>query len=529
MKDLSILFCITVLATVCACKKDKYVGKDPYEGAKPPLEIELSSTTPLQGTVKAGAIVTLTGKGFMKYKDSGMVVKFNDIEGLITGVTDNGIQVKVPELASSGLVSLTIKRQIFAGPQVRISGPIYIDSLFHSVPGANNGITCIEYIPGNKYMIGGNFTDYDNSGLKDGVKGLARINPDGSLDQSFVVGKGVAGTVTSLIVQSNGKYVVGGSFGNYNERFKPGYISNIVRLNTNGSIDSTIITTQTGKKDTVPALNAYFDGPVTKVLQTADSGKIVVIGYFRHFLRKDFTISTADHLRDSVKIDSIRMEGIVRLHEDGSFDSSFNYNPVTRGSFSGANGFIMNAIMQDDGKLMIVGDFTKYHDKPANRIARLDQRGQLDNSFSADIDNTVYTVAAMPGNKYLVAGLFLKVNGGTARKVAVLNSTGAIDKSFSVGDGPLDGANGIISTAARLKNGKIFLAGGFDLFSGMKRSGTVILDEDGKVSQQFNNLGPISGGISQLLNMPNTNATLVVGYFNKYDLQSFNRIALLRY
>lgn len=529
MKDLSILFCITVLAAISACKKDKYVGKDPYEGAKPPLEIELSSTAPLQGTVKAGAIVTLTGKGFMKYKDSGMVVKFNDIEGLITGVTDNGIQVKVPEMASSGLVTLTIKRQIFAGPQVRIGGPIYVDSLFRSVPGANAGIACIEYVPGNKYMIGGSFTDYDNSGLKDGVKGLARINPDGSLDQSFVVGKGIGGSVSSLIVQSNGKYVVGGSFSNYNERFKPGYVSNIVRLNTNGSIDSTIITTQTGKKDTVPALNAYFDGPISQVLQTADSGKIVVIGYFRHFLRKDFTISTADHLRDSVKIDSIKMEGIARLNEDGSFDSSFNYNPVTRSSFPGANGFIMNAIMQDDGKLVIVGDFTKYHDKPASRIARLDERGQLDNSFSANIDNTVYSIAAMPGNKYLVAGLFLKVNGSTARKVAILNSTGSTDKSFSVGDGPLDGANGIISRAGRLKNGKIFLSGSFDLFSGIKRSGTVILDEDGKVSQQFNNLGPVNGPISQLLNMPNANASILVGNFIKYDLQSFNRIALLRY
>jgi uncharacterized delta-60 repeat protein len=427
------------------------------------------------------------------------------------------------------LITLIVKRQVFAGPQARISGPLYIDSLFHAVPGADDNIACIEYVPGNKYMIGGTFKDYDNSGLKDKVNGLARINPDGSLDQTFTVGKGVSGDVQSIIVQANGKYVVGGSFSNYNSRFKAGYITNIMRLNTNGTIDSTIITTQTGKKDTIPALNAYFDGRVTKVLQTADSGKIVVIGEFRYFLRKDFSISTADHLRDSIKIDSIKMEGIVRLNEDGSFDSTFNFNPVTRSSYAGPNGYINNAIMLDDGKVMIVGNFTKYHDKPAMRVARLDQRGALDNSFSATFDNTVQAITPMPGNKYLVVGQFLEANGSAARKVVLLNNGGTTDNSFSVGTGPKAGPDGILFRAARLKNGKIFLSGSFESFSGTKRNNTVILDEDGTVNKEYNNLGAMNGMIFQVLNMPNANATIMVGSFTKYDLQSFSRIALLRY
>lgn len=227
------------------------------------------------------------------------------------------------------------------------------------------------------------------------------------------------------------------------------------------------------------------------------------------------------------------MEGIVRLNEDGTFDSAFNYNSLTHSSYSGTNGPVYDAVMQNDGKVIIAGNFTKYHDQTANRVARLNTDGSLDPSFGtgAGPDDRVFSVSALNDGKYLIAGQFNNVDGKASRKVAVLNADGSLDKSFSTGKGPNAGPDGIVSAAARLKNGKLFVTGSFGYYSGIKRDGTVILNADGSISEEYNNLGAMKqgGGVNQILNVPNANATILVGRFTDYDLQPVNRIVLLKY
>ena len=58
-----------------------------------------------------------------------------------------------------------------------------------------------------KIIIGGDFNGVGGK-YRDG---LARINPDGSLDTSFL--GGVDGIVRSVAVQADGKILVGGTFG----------------------------------------------------------------------------------------------------------------------------------------------------------------------------------------------------------------------------------------------------------------------------------------------------------------------------
>ena len=207
-------------------------------------------------------------------------------------------------------------------------------------------IYSIAFVPGGKYLLGGDFTDYDNSGARNGYHGLARINGDGSLDRDFKVGKGVDGFVQAIAVQASGKYVIGGSITNYDGRFKSGYVGNIIRLLPNGMYDSTVVQTGLGNYDTIPALNAYFDEQITSILQTPDSGKLVLVGSFTNFMRKDYSGVTADGTMDSVIVDSIRMENLVRLNEDGTFDPAFNYDAARGRSYEGHNGFITSAFMQ---------------------------------------------------------------------------------------------------------------------------------------------------------------------------------------
>ena len=65
---------------------------------------------------------------------------------------------------------------------------------------------------------------------------MIRLMKDGSLDDSFKVGAGANGSVYSMVIQSDGSILVGGSFNTFGNLSRNG----IVRLNRNGSVDTTI-------------------------------------------------------------------------------------------------------------------------------------------------------------------------------------------------------------------------------------------------------------------------------------------------
>ena len=523
---------------VASCNKVDYRGEDPYADAKAPLAIQFNSQFIQPESGGEGTVVTLKGEGFEKYKDSGLQVAINGIAGKIVEIGDSVLKMEMPAMASTGMVTLKVKHQVFPGPYFHVTGLMQIDPLFHALPGADGLINCIAFVPGGQYLIGGAFSDYGNSGMVYGYRGLARINADGTLDRSFNIGRGVQGVVNAVAVLPDGRYIIGGNISNYNERFRQGAIANITRLNSDGSIDSTIVVSQRSTpghtiNDTIPAFRAYFDGAVNRVLQMPYDDKLVVVGDFNFFMKKDFTYASADGLRDSVRVDSIRMEGMARLDRAGNLDSTFNFNLETQQGYDGPNGPVTDALMLSDGKILIVGGFTRYRNQPVHYIARLNEDGSLDPTFKTDegTDDRILSAAVLPDGRYLIAGQFKTVGGAGRKGIALLKKDGSLDPSFDVGTAPDDGANGLILHAAVLKNDKILVSGIFDHFGGYQRNGTVVLNMDGTMSDAYNNLGAMSpsGLISDLLNVPNKNATILVGAFTAFDLQPANRIVSINY
>jgi len=91
-------------------------------------------------------------------------------------------------------------------------------------------VNAIAIQPDGKVLIAGGFSSVDNISRH----GVARLNPDGSLDSTFNPGFGADGPVTTLDLQSNGKVVIGGSFGLVNNVPR----NNVARLNPDGSVDA---------------------------------------------------------------------------------------------------------------------------------------------------------------------------------------------------------------------------------------------------------------------------------------------------
>ncbi|HRK28998.1 MAG TPA: T9SS type A sorting domain-containing protein [Chitinophagales bacterium] len=128
-----------------------------------------------------------------------------------------------------------------------------LDAAFNSIGGiglggADNDVRSIAVQPDGKILIGGAFTSINGSAESTGtgINGIARLNPDGSLDPAFNSSGGVGlgganGQVSSIVVQPDGKMLIGGDFTSVNgsaESAGTG-INRITRLNADGSIDAT--------------------------------------------------------------------------------------------------------------------------------------------------------------------------------------------------------------------------------------------------------------------------------------------------
>src|ERR1035437_3065748 len=123
-------------------------------------------------------------------------------------------------------------------------------------PGTNapdGTIWCLALLPDGEVVIGGPFTQLGGQNLAR----LARLNANGSADTTFNanLGFGVDGIVYAVAVQGGTNIVIGGEFKNVGIAQR----TRIARLNSNGTVDDTF-NSGTGADDTVYNINAQPDG-----------------------------------------------------------------------------------------------------------------------------------------------------------------------------------------------------------------------------------------------------------------------------
>ena len=113
----------------------------------------------------------------------------------------------------------------------RLNADGSLDNSFNVGSGMNARANVILALPDDKLLLGGLFTTINGTG----ANRMARLNPDGTLDTTFTVGSGPNASVQSIILQSDGKIVVGGNWSAWNGVDRGG----IVRLNLDGNLDNT--------------------------------------------------------------------------------------------------------------------------------------------------------------------------------------------------------------------------------------------------------------------------------------------------
>ncbi len=255
---------------------------------------------------------------------------------------------------------------------------------------------------------------------------VKRFNSNGRIDSGFT-NTDLNGEVYTTAVQNDGKILAGG----FNVTYNAGTFNSIIRLNANGTVDPTFNSTATQKQ---------YDNAVYDIAIQTDN-KIVIVGGGWQQTSTPFEI--------------------LRLNYDGSPDASF-----LRGT--GANAPIWKEAIQNDGKIIIGGSFTTFNGNNINYLARLNTDGSLDNSFNSGSgpDSSVSAIAIQNDGKILIGGDFASYNGIARNRIARLNTDGTLDSSFNPGNG----ANGSIKTIAIQSDGKILIGGDFTAYNGTGRN-----------------------------------------------------------
>ncbi|WP_129672020.1 hypothetical protein [Candidatus Chloroploca sp. Khr17] len=237
--------------------------------------------------------------------------------------------------------------------------------------------------PDQKIILAGSFQTV-NGELRDGI---ARLNPDGTLDQSFhLTAPLILGTpmFRTLILLADGKLIVGGSFsmmGN-DDQFR----HHVARLEADGRLDETFI--------------ADVNGSLYTLLEQLD-GKLVVGGEFTQVAGED-------------------RQNVARLNANGSLDPSF-------GIGEGADGAVYALAQQADGKILLGGMFRNFNGATASRIARLESDGSRDATFVVNANDDVYAIAVQPDGKIVFGGAFNAVNDVTRFALARVQPDGTLD------------------------------------------------------------------------------------------------------
>jgi len=506
--------CLT--AAFVSCKKQNGLTEDPYAGGKKPLDITFVTKTIEPDVVNAGEVLTVKVKGLNKYiNDFKVYVNEVEAEVVTASTNDSTLTFKVPITASTGSMWITSQGQSFFGPLVKVGGKVSVDPTWKIINGATNStglstVYDVEGLPNGNYFVGGAFNNFELKGTeKVPIGGIAQITGDGAYTTSGVAfGKAAGGagkyiySITRIATGTQaGKFIIGGSFTAFNStRPNRQTLNNVARLNTNGSLDSLVLTNVINPKpqevykngDTVSAFNAGVDGAVRKTFVFGE--QVYFVGNFNNYKRMYLPNSSYDE-----KVyDLTRMRQMVRVNMDGTMDSTFHYNKSTRQSAVGANGVILDAMMQTDGKLILAGTFTTFNGVQANRIVRLNLDGSIDNSFNigAGANGDIYSIRYNANtDKIVIGGTFTTFNGKNTAGINLLNANGSNVTTFN----PLAITGGITTFVGQLNNGKIIVSGSFNKYGDYLRQGFMVLESNGQLAVGYNNTGGFQGTIYDML------------------------------
>jgi len=313
---------------------------------------------------------------------------------------------------------------------IRVDPDGQIDRAFTVNLSGDGQITDVALQDDDRILICGTFTNVNGVARNR----IARLRPDGRLDESFDPGEGVGGTtpnISSVTWHTNGQVLIAGTFTSVNGVTRSG----IARLNASGVLD-----------------NGFDPGDLTPASVTSvkvqHDGRVIIVGEF-------------------TAINGVSRPGLARLRADGSLDTDF-FPAVSVSSASDLFDVPQGLVLQPDGMIWLAGDFGTVGGQERVNLVRLRSDGSVDVKLSRPAANfglipTHFSLALQPDGRLLVSSRF--------SPLVRLDPDGTVDSNFQVPEfkrnfsprGPMFIALG--------SDGQVMVAGDFTAVAGWPRPG----------------------------------------------------------
>jgi uncharacterized delta-60 repeat protein len=470
-----------------------------------------------------GDILMLTNAGdIAKLNSRGKVIKYKIVSNLrsILLLTDNSFLV----VGGPGGIQ-------------KYSSDFVLDPKFN-----NNANVANDYIfdierQGNKFIISGTFTNV----LGVGKNKVARLNSNGTLDNSFTISSEMESFVNGISVQPDNKILVSNTSG-------------ILRFNADGSADE------------------GFHGPSAQILSTVIRGKKIYAFTTNGGYRLNIDGSRDDTFSGEFSFPS-RFRLVFALLKNGQiiasnieylygifkFDVNGNWIPAFQPPIA-IDGTIEN-ITQLGKNLAVSGSFMKLNDVWTKNIGLINTKGEVQPEFSFEIDwSRIYDMEALDSEHLLLSsynyGMILISSGdgewdwdyfdfdndfplnGTPRKFKVLPDNkilmatehgvarvfpnGERDWSFNSGSHCCGESNTYDFDVD--VDGNVVYGAEFGIYNDVVTPNMVRLNKWGQVAQGYyeNNVsGGLNGNVTHLTHLPNGEVA-ATGDFSRFGSTYIN-------
>ncbi len=392
-------------------------------------------------------------------------------------------------------------------------------------------IRLIKPLSNEKLILSGEITSIQDKKNN----GVALLNSDGTIDDSFSLEIISSGSVFDVIYDSNiDKYYVAGAFDDFND---------LIRLNHDGTLDDSFNVevdlsrvSQIGlqSNDKIIAISRTSgmgmirltpDGSIDSTFNNSIGFNSVSSNYGDLKILEDDKILYGGYF-ETFNNDSLSY--LLKFNADGLIDDSFSFsNALTSSSFFT---YINSVLPLENGDIIIAGNFNSIYGNPAKGIAKIKANGTLDPSFilpgaSGNTFQRSVRAAFDHKNNILVTGINSDVDGYTLLR---LDQNGAVDTSFKTGNAEYVNFTGylvepLISVST---TGEIYFSAFFTEYDNNFRQGLVKLNNDGELIIEFD--ADIAGKASlRATKFMSDGSVLVGGKFTAINNQPMNSFAKL--
>jgi uncharacterized delta-60 repeat protein len=330
-----------------------------------------------------------------------------------------------------------------------------IDNSFEIVNSLNGTVYDIQVEPDGKVLVVGDFYFFDQVVTQ---YNAVRLNANGTRDTTFNIDRRISGIPVDVNTSADGKYLFAGAFPvvtdivNFNT-----FYENIARVNRNGTMEAG------GLPFSVTEQGGVFD------LQQQADGKIVLGGEFQY-------------------AEGVSRRFLSRYNADGSFDAAFDPNRDLS--------IVKDLDIQSTGKIIVATGGASVI------VSRVNTNGSIDPTFthpfvpfSASIQarTIVEKVLVLPDDKILVGGYLItgSATSPTRSGAVKLNPDGSRDTTFPL-VGAVGGLRNVYDIAVQA-DGKIIIVGDFTTLNGTSRNTIARLNANGTIDESFN--PPVPPGV----------------------------------